>query len=223
MKTILRLSLSCALVGLTALGAFTANAKQPANKTVRSPFITTFPYADPVYDSAGVPAVAESTPLYSNSANLCDHLFPLLAPDDHHITLGEWKRASGSALLKCVQRGSHVVLQLSGLLPNGVYTVWLATFQSPGVTPDFANMTGLGALGAPDGSENVFLASANGTATLSVFHPPGDLSMFGSTGCLSDEFEVALLIPLHLDGQTHGGVPGDECQLGFQGAFSFRQ
>ena len=61
------------------------------------------------------------------------------------------------------------------------------------------------------------------TAALSVFHPPGDLSMFGSSECLSEEFEVLLWLPLHLDGQTHGGVPGDECELGFQGGFSFKQ
>jgi hypothetical protein len=84
-------------------------------------------------------------------------------------------------------------------------------------------MTGLGALGAPDGSGNVILASPQGTAALSVFHPPGDLSMFGSTDCLSDEFEVVLWLPLHLDGQTYGPVPGDECTLGFQGAFGFKQ
>jgi len=223
MNTLLRLFLSCALVVVTALSAFTVNAKQPAQKTVRTTFDTTVPAADPVYDSAGVPAVAEDTLLYSNSSGLCDHLFPLSAPDNHHINLAEWKSARGSALLKCGQKGSHVVMQLSGLVPNGVYTVWVGIFQAPGLTPDFANLIGLGALGAPDGSDNVILASANGTAALSAFHPTGDLSMFGSTDCLSDEFEVLLWLPLHLDGQTHGGVPGDECQLGFQGGFSFKQ
>jgi hypothetical protein len=98
----------------------------------------------------------------------------------------------------------------------------VATFQAPGLTPDFANLIGLGALGALDGSQNVVVANARGKATLSVFHPPGDFSIFGSSDCLSDEFEVLLWLPLHLDGQTHGGVPGDECRLGFQGAFSFK-
>lgn len=222
MTTIFKLSLSCALVSLTALGAFIANAAQPERKTIKTTFDTTVPSADPVYDSAGIPAVAPDTLLYSNSAGLCDHLFPLIAPDDHHITLAEWKRPTGHALLQCLNRGSHVVFQLNGLVPNGVYTVWLGIFESPGVTPDFAHMIGLGALGAPDGSENVILASPNGTAALSVFHPTGDLSIFGTVGCLSDEFEVMLFFPLHLDGQTHGGEPGNECELGFQGAFRFR-
>ena len=223
MKTTLRRSLPIALAAITALGVFTAHADQPEHKNVRTTFDTAVPVADPVYDSAGNPAVAGDTPLYSNSSGLCDHLFPLIAPDGHHIALAEWQRAKGSALIKCGQRGTHVVLQLTGLIPNGVYTVWVATFQAPGLTPDFANMIGLGSLGAPDGSENVVLASPRGTAALSVFHPPGDLSIFGSTDCLSDEFEVLLWVPLHLDGQTHGGVPGDECQLAFPGGFSFRQ
>jgi hypothetical protein len=223
MKTTLKLSLACALAALTALGAFTAQADQPEHKTVRTSFDITVPAADPVYDSAGNPAVAGDTPLYSNSSGLCDHLFPLIAPDGHHITLAEWQQAEGRALMKCGRNGAHVVVQLTGLIPNGVYTVWVATFQAPGLTPDFANMTGLGALGAPDGSGNVILASPQGTAALSVFHPPGDLSMFGSTDCLSDEFEVVLWLPLHLDGQTYGPVPGDECTLGFQGAFGFKQ
>ncbi len=215
--------LSCALVALTSWGVFTALADQPQHKTERTSFDTSFPAADPVYDSAGNPAVGGDTPLYANASGLCDHLFPLIAPDGHHIELAEWQSAKGNALIKCGQRGTHVVLQLTGLIPNGVYTVWVATFQAPGLTPDFANMIGLGALGEPDGSQNVVLASPHGTATVSVFHPPGDLSIFGSTDCLSDEFEVLLLLPLHLDSQTHGSVPGDECQLGFPGAFSFKQ
>lgn len=223
MKTTLRLLLTCALALLTSPGVFTALGDQPKHQTAHTNFDTTVPAADPVYDSDGNPAVASDTPLYSNSSGLCDHLFPLVAPDEHHITLAEWQRASGTAGIKCGRRGTHAVLQLSGLIPNGVYTVWVATFQFPGLTPDFANLIGLGALGAPDGSQNVFVASANGTAALSVFHPPGDFSIFGSTDCLADEFEVVLWIPLHLDGQTHGGVPGDECELGFQGGFRFKQ
>ena len=223
MKTTLRRSFPIALAVLTALGVFSAHANQPQHKTQRTSFDTSVPAADPVYDSAGNPAVAGDTPLYANASGLCGHLFPLVAPDDHHITLAEWQRAKGSALIKCGTRGTHAVLQLTGLIPNGVYTVWVATFQAPGLTPDFANLIGLGALGEPDGSQNVVLASPQGTAALSVVHPPGDFSIFGSTDCLSDEFEVLLWLPLHLDGQTHGSVPGDECQLGFQGAFSFKQ
>jgi len=223
MKMTARSSLLCAVVAFTTLGAFTVKAGPSQPKTEFSSFDTTVPASDPVYDISGNPAVAVDTLLYSNSSGLCDHLFPLVATDGHHITLGEWRRAKGHASIKCGRKGTHVTLQLTGLIPNGVYTVWVGTFQAPGLTPDFANLIGLGALGAPDGSQNVIVASPNGTAALSVFHPPGNLSMFGSSECLSEEFEVLLWLPLHLDGQTHGGVPGDECELGFQGGFRFRQ
>jgi hypothetical protein len=38
----------------------------------------------------------------------------------------------------------------------------------------------------------------------------GNLSAFGSVGdCFSSTYEVVLLAAYHLDGQTHGGTPGD--------------
>ncbi len=208
---------------IAAGGVFPATADKPANQPAHTSFDTTAPAADPVYDSAGNPATAANTPLYSEAAGECDHLFPLIAPDGHHIKLAEWKTASGTAVIKCGQKGTHVVLQLSGLIPHGVYTVWVATFVAPGLTQDFANLVGVGALGAPDGSQNTIIASEDGEGELSVFHPAGELSFFGSAGCLTDEYEVLLWIPLHTDGHTHGGVPGDPCTLGFQGAFRFKQ
>ena len=222
MKPALKHSFALALAALAVWGVFTAQAGRPAHKTVQASFDITTPAADPVYDSAGNPATAD-TPLYSNAAGLCDHLFPLIAPDGHHIRLAEWQRVRGTALMKCGQKGTHVALQLTGLVPNGVYTVWVATFQAPGLTPDFANLIGIGALGASDGSQNVIVASADGEAELSVFHPPGALSLFGSSDCLTDEFEVLLWLPLHINGLTYGGEPGSECNLGFQGAFRFKQ
>ena len=221
-KPALTHSFALALAALAVLGVLTAQADKPANKTVHSSFDITTPAADPVYDSAGNPATAADTPLYSNAAELCSHLFPLLAPDGHQIQLAEWQQAKGTAHMKCGQKSTHVVLQLTGLVPHGVYTVWVATFLSPGLTPDFANLVGVGALGAPDGSQNTIVASEDGEGELSVFHPTGDLSAFGSAGCLTDEFEVLLWVPLHIDGQTSGGLPGDECNLGFQGAFRFK-
>jgi hypothetical protein len=209
--------------GHNKASVLTARAEKPVNEPAHTAFDITPPAADPVYDSAGNPAVAANTPLYSQAAGICDHLFPLIAPDGHHIVLAEWKQAKGEAVIKCGQKGTHVALQLTGLIPHGVYTVWVAVFESPGLTPDFTHMIGVGALGAPDGSQNTIVASEDGEGELSVFHPSGALSYFGSAGCLTDEFEVLLWVPLHLNGQTSGGVPGDECNLGFQGAFRFKQ
>jgi hypothetical protein len=91
------------------------------------------------------------------------------------------------------------------------------------LTPDFSALVGLGALGLPDGSQNHFVASADGKAELSALHPAGALSMFGEvSGCLLKEYEVLLWLTLHLDNQTHGPTPGDECELAFPGGFSFK-
>src|SRR6185369_1844157 len=105
------------------------------------------------------------------------------------------------ASVKCVKKGTHVVIEASGLVPNGVYSVWLLTFEAPGFTPDFAHLIGEGALGAPDGSDNTFTASDSGEAVISAFQPAGSLSEFGEvTGCLFDEFEFLVALVYHPNG-----------------------
>ena len=229
MKTAIKYSLSIALTALAVWGTLTASADKPAQKTARNGnFIISPPVADPVYNQAGQPAVSGNTLLYGDTSGECGHRYPITAPDGHQVTLMEWTRAQGTATAKCVQNGTHVVLQLSGLIPHGLYTVWVGVFQAPGL-PDFSNIVGLGALGAPDGSQNAFVASSEGKAVLSTIHPSGPLSVFddrASTGCLLDEFEVALFIGLHLDGQTHGGLPHEPdnaCTVAFPGGFDFKQ
>ena len=139
---------------------------------------------------------------------------PVVAPDGHQITLGEFNMASGWADVKCVNTGTHVVIHLSGLIPNGVYTIWTMVMNSS------HNFIGVGALGAPDGSENAFTASPAGTASLSVIMPAGNLSAFGKIGnCFGSEFEVLLSTAYHMDGLTHGGVPGNEATWVFQSGF----
>jgi hypothetical protein len=133
------------------------------------------------------------------------------APDGHQVTLGEFNKVSGYAEIKCTNAGTHVVIHLSGLLPKGVYTIWTVTFKSPGFDNSIANVIGVGALGATDGSKNSFTASADGTASLSAIIPSGSLSVFGSVGdCLSSEYQIQLWGVYHMDGLTHGPVPGDD-------------
>src|SRR6185503_11846439 len=202
MKTFLKSSLSLAFAALAAWGIHSASAEKPAAKPLRAEFINSPPVADPVYDQAGHPAVAGNTLLYGDGSGVCDHRFPITAPDGHQVTLAEWTRANGTAMVKCVQKGTHVVIQLSGLIPNGVYTIWVGVFQAPGLTPDYSNIIALGALGQPDGSQNAFVASAHGEAVISAFQPSGPLSAFDdrdSAGCLLDEFEVLFFVGLHLD------------------------
>jgi hypothetical protein len=130
-------------------------------------------------------------------------LNPVLAPDGHQISWGEYNQARGRVLLRCGPKGTHVVMHLSGLIPKGVYTIWVFTFAE-GVTGPI----GAGALGAPDGSHSAFVASASGEGNIVVHHPAGSLSVNGSVGsCLLDEYEFHLVGAYHSDGEVYGPTP----------------
>jgi hypothetical protein len=156
-------------------------------------------------DANGLAPSGDATLLFDNRGHT-----PVTAPDGHQITLGEYNMVSASADINCNTTGTHVVVHAAGLIPNGVYTIWVLVFKSPGFDGSFVNLIGNGALGAPDGSENAFTASPAGTASLSVIMPAENLSLFGSVGnCLSSSFEVHVVAAYHSDGLTHGGSPGD--------------
>lgn len=170
-----------------------------------------------IEDANKLPPSGDATLLWDNRGHT-----PVLAPDGHQITLGEFNKVSGYAEVKCVDAGTHVVVHMKGLIPNGVYTIWLLTFKSPGFDGTFVNLIGNGALGAPDGSQNAFTASSDGTASLSAIMPAESLSLFGSVGnCLSSEYEMHLAAAYHSDNLTHGGSPGDPATWVVQFAFPF--
>ncbi len=150
---------------------------------------------------------------------------PVLAPDGHQLTLAEFSAPQGGASVKCVEQGTHAVLELSGLIPGGVYTVWNVVFRAPGFDPTFANLIGLGAAGAPDGGENSFTADATGSGWVSAITPGGPLSTFGSIAscALTGEFEFHLVGAYHIDGQTHRAVPGPAGTFVEQFGFMFKR
>jgi hypothetical protein len=129
---------------------------------------------------------------------------PLLAPppDSHQLTLGEFTALKGSAKVKCISTGTHSVLHFSGLVPNGVYTVWLLIFNG-GPDP-----TAAGALGTTNPIENSFTATAAGEGQLSVTTPEEDLSAFGHVGPCWLNSPAQLHLVYHSDNQSHGPEPG---------------
>lgn len=170
-----------------------------------------------VEDAKNRPPEGNATLLYD-----IDGHTPVLAPDGHQVTLGEYNMPSGYAKIKCTNMGTQVVAHMKGLIPNGVYTIWVLTFKSPGFDGTFGNLIGNGALGASDGSGNVFTASAAGTASLAVTMPAGSLSLFGSVGdCFSTEYEVHLVAAYHSDFMTHGSAPGPPTTWVVQFGFIF--
>jgi hypothetical protein len=71
-------------------------------------------------------------------------------------------------------------------------------------------LIGLGAIGAPAGTQNTIKATLSGVAELSVTSRAGALSMMGNiTDCwVADEYEVHIVGAYHMDGTSHGATPG---------------
>ena len=150
---------------------------------------------------------------------------PVLAPDGHQLTLAEFNAPQGRATVKCARSGTRASLKLSGLVPNGVYTVWNVVFKAPGFDPTFANLIGLGALGESDGSDNSFVADEEGEGEVSAVTPGGPLSVFGQIAAcaLTVEFEFHVVGAYHIDGQTHGPTLGPAGNAVEQFGFIFRR
>jgi len=170
-------------------------------------------------DASGNPA----TPIYRvSSPGGPVGPFPVIAPDGHHVTLGEWVNVTGSASANCINQGTHIVVHLSGLLPKAVYSEWLIVPNTP-PTPGFR---AVGAAGTPDGTENVFYTSASGEGELSTITPAGPLSfihgMFPACGLDLPEFHV--VIAYHIDQRAWGPNPGNgPATFLEQAAFVFHQ
>lgn len=144
------------------------------------------------------PATDPSTPLYNPASGL-----PLLAPDGHHITLGEWVDFDAKASLKCTPQGTHVHMSFRGLVPYGLYNIFIFGRQNPG---DFAFF---GVLHSTTSSETVFTTNGQGNAEINAIVPGGELSAGGvAPHCLVDAFEHNFIVMYRLNGQTTGGVPG---------------
>lgn len=115
------------------------------------------------------------------------------------MTLGEWLEHRGTGVYTYRDGQGTLDLNFSGLVPNGVYTMWHAFIALPPTTP-FSGTLDL-PLGARDGSESVFVADENGEAHFEHSFSPG-LEM-------SDVWTTAMLaINYHSDGKTYGGLPG---------------
>ena len=133
MKNISKFSL--ALLAVLAFGANSARAEGPLRQGESDADLGLFrTYGD----STGAVPTSDSTLLFTRGG-ACpppNSLTPILAPDGHQVTWGEWNAVEGQASVKCINKGSHVVLNLSGLIPNGQYSTWVVVFKAPGFNPD---------------------------------------------------------------------------------------
>ncbi len=209
------------------LGLFHFTAGNPPGDVTVPQFSFTFArlmrLPNEIRDAKGnmiAPATPDNTPLFEYRKGN-----PVTAPKSTggaQITLGEFKQVTGSIEAKCLQGGTHVGITLSGLIPMGVYTIWIA---KPDPT-NMANMLGFGALGSTDGlSGNKFIADSQGETFISGTNPGGNLSGFGTIApCwLTGEPMVQVAGVYHIDEQTHGPTAGPDGTYAAQFAFVFAQ
>ncbi len=150
---------------------------------------------------------------------------PVLAPDGHQLTWGEFASVQGEAKAECMEDGTKVTLTLTGLIPYGQYTLWTLVFDEPGMDPSLPRLgsEGVGATGIGDGSDNAFVANGAGEASITVTSPGGDLSLVGTAGncALTDHFEYHVVGLYHIDGRTYGGEKGPAGTFAEQFGFIF--
>lgn len=115
------------------------------------------------------------------------------------ITLGEWFAAKGEGTYTCEDGTGHVDITFTGLVPDGLYTMWHDFAIWPPTEPfiGFYDTP----FGARDGSENAFTAQSDGSAQFERTITPC-LQLSG------EQLISELAIAWHSDGETHGYTPG---------------
>ncbi len=116
------------------------------------------------------------------------------------LTLGQWFAAKGSGRYTCTNGSGQLSLNFENLVPDGLYTLWHDFFAWPPTDP-FIGTYDL-PLGARDGSENSFVADAEGKAQLAKTFKPC-LQLTG------EHLLADLAIAWHSDQRTYGPLPGE--------------
>lgn len=227
LKTLMHLSLAGALVAAAGC-ANTASTQEPeaAPVVVAEPETVSFDiafithldadmpeqdvYIERVPGSGKVFRVTKgdnnmNAPLYKTSVQTPHNPFDPRAIGPHPksepmgMTLGQWLKHRGTGVYTAEGNVGTLDLEFTGLVPNGVYTMWHAFIALPPTEP-FSGTLDL-PLGARDGSESVFVADAEGNARFKhTFSPPLELSDVWTTSMLA--------INYHSDGKTYGAYPG---------------
>jgi hypothetical protein len=115
------------------------------------------------------------------------------------FTLGQWLAAKGSGTYSCDRGKGTVTARFESLVPSGVYTMWYFFLPMPPPQP-FTGTLDL-PLGARDGTQNTFVARADGKAFYRLsFKPCLQLS--------GEQVAAGLAIAWHSDGKTYASDPG---------------
>ena len=150
--------------------------------------------------------IEDTTLLWNNRGHT-----PIMAPDGHQVTLAEFISVAGKGKVVYTSRGADITIELRGLIPNGLYSMWILVFKRPGFHGNFDNLIGNGALALTTSwGNNTFTAFPSGTASLSATIHAQTLSVFGSVGnCLCSEYEIHLMGDYHSNNLIRNGTAGD--------------
>lgn len=115
------------------------------------------------------------------------------------LTLGDWFGADGTVTYTCVDGAGTMDVELTGLVPNGVYTMWHFFMAMPPTRP-FIGTYDL-PVGDRNGTQSVFHADRSGRASFRrEFQPCLQLS--------GEHLAAGLAVAWHSDGETWGVEPG---------------
>jgi hypothetical protein len=110
------------------------------------------------------------------------------------ITEDQWMKASGEARLVSSEGGEATVeVEASGLVPDGLYTIWWVTPQTIGMD--------MGPAGGTPANE--FTADAQGNASTTISVP-------------AENTYGMMVVAYHADNQTHGDMPGEMGEVTFE-------
>jgi hypothetical protein len=115
------------------------------------------------------------------------------------LTLGQWFGADGKVTYTCEDGAGTMDVELTGLVPDGVYTLWHFFMAMPPTKP-FTGTYDL-PVGDRDGTQSVFRADDKGEAHFRrVFQPCLQLS--------GEHLAAGVAVAWHSDGRTWGVEPG---------------
>ena len=129
-----------------------------------------------------------------------DNIGPFTMGEPLSFTMGEWLGARGEGRFTRDAEGGELTLDFSGLVPDGLYTMWCAELPKAGVEVEGITPSNL-PCGAPDGSDNVFTADAGGVGAVTIA-----LDALPST---TAEIQGVVALAYHSDGRNHGAAHGD--------------
>lgn len=145
------------------------------------------------------PIYASATPLHHDPANV-EANGPYPTGPELDMTLGEWFEAKGSGTYTCEDGEAVIVADFTGLVPNGVYTMWHWFSADPPTRP-FKEPYDI-PVGSRDGADATFTADDQGNADYERRMKPC-LQLTG------EHLMSGLAIAWHSDGETYGPSAGE--------------